>query len=151
MVRSKAKWIRGCRGWLTPIEDLCGLRASIILTYMEEQPKSRTWFQLHLSTCVVLMLVTGVLVWASLQPRLTEWYHGWAAWGVDTEYGWPLAALSNRKITLGDGVGGISYHPLALSVNVVSCTLILALTAVACEYAIRRRRRQRGSESASDA
>lgn len=42
---------------------------------MEEQaspaspaPRKRAWFQLHLSTCVVLMLASGVVLWANLRP-----------------------------------------------------------------------------------
>lgn len=36
---------------------------------MSEQPKKRGLFQLHLSTCVVLMLVAGGLLWANLSPH----------------------------------------------------------------------------------
>lgn len=30
--------------------------------------KKRPWFQLHLSTCIVLMVVAGVLLWLNLRP-----------------------------------------------------------------------------------
>lgn len=114
---------------------------------MSEEPlKKRPWFQLNLSTCVVLMFVAGVLVWANLQPTHTKWYHGWVAWGTDAEYGWPMIAIRNRQITMGNEMGkiadGASYLPMALSINIALCAMVLTLTAIACEYLIRRQKRR---------
>lgn len=33
------------------------------------EPKPRRWFQIHLSTAVVLMFVAGALIWANVHPR----------------------------------------------------------------------------------
>lgn len=38
---------------------------------MDEKPKRRPWFQLHLSTCVVLMVVAGAYVGANTLKRET--------------------------------------------------------------------------------
>lgn len=35
-----------------------------------ELPKKRPWFRLHLSTCVMLMVVAGALVWANTKLRI---------------------------------------------------------------------------------
>ncbi|MCK6472466.1 MAG: hypothetical protein L6R28_12045 [Planctomycetes bacterium] len=42
---------------------------------MTQAPRGRPWFQLHLSTCVVLMLAAGVLVGANFVPstRAVVW------------------------------------------------------------------------------
>ncbi|HYG74259.1 MAG TPA: hypothetical protein VEK08_04565 [Planctomycetota bacterium] len=98
----------------------------------------RRWFQLHLSTCVVLMLLSGVLTQANLYVRLVfrrtfsqpedtftaTWdYHG---------CGWPTYYTS-----------GIwpdqTFHPLRLAANVFVVLLIMILAAISLEYIARRR------------
>jgi len=36
----------------------------------DDAPKKRSWFQIHLSTAVVLMVVAGVLMWVNVTPKL---------------------------------------------------------------------------------
>lgn len=45
--------------------------------------KKRAWFQLHLSTCVVLMFVAGALVWANVRK----------GWAIDNELLTPVTGL----------------------------------------------------------
>lgn len=37
---------------------------------MDEKPKKRRWFQLHLSTCIVLMFVAGGLIWINVKESV---------------------------------------------------------------------------------
>lgn len=76
---------------------------------MADAPKKRPFFQLHLSTCVVLMLVAGGLLWANLTPKY--WWEpgltyyaggvGEGGGGGGTGYrgrGWPWIIQSEMKV-----------------------------------------------------
>src|SRR5438045_2886081 len=51
---------------------------------MTEKPR-RPWFQIHLSTAIVLMFVAGLLLRANMLPSVSrgddparaDWYYGW--------------------------------------------------------------------------
>ena len=90
----------------------------------------RRWFQIHLSTAVVLMLATGILIGLSLcggsryTPDIfTRGYEPWSG-----QYGWPIGFSSLEP------PDHISFL-IDLFVNI---TLIL-LIGYACEFRIRRR------------
>ncbi|MCK6474726.1 MAG: hypothetical protein L6R28_23645 [Planctomycetes bacterium] len=58
-------------------------------------PKKRAWFQLHLITCVVLMVVAGALVWVNLRARPVDFHHnGQTHW---FERGWPWKMFEARR------------------------------------------------------
>ncbi|MCK6474725.1 MAG: hypothetical protein L6R28_23640 [Planctomycetes bacterium] len=117
--------------------------------------RKRAWFQLHLSTCVALMCVAGVLVWVNVvpherqlpnQPRKGQEppydvrvvSHGWpisAEWKM--EDGWPAATFY-----AGDAVDRNALF-LVVAVNGAAALALLALTAGSCEFLIRRRARRR--------
>ncbi|MCK6474026.1 MAG: hypothetical protein L6R28_20070 [Planctomycetes bacterium] len=65
---------------------------------MAEPPKRRAWFQLHLSTCVVLMVVAGALGCVNFipfsrgAPEITHY----------CAYGWPLLWAFEYRIGTGD-------------------------------------------------
>jgi hypothetical protein len=82
-----------------------------------EKPKRRFW-QIHLSTAVITMLVTAVL----LGLNLTNYYHKWGhMWG----YGWPWVAYVPGWI-----------HPLdrnGLVANVTVAFVIITITVAVVE------------------
>lgn len=67
-----------------------GTNLRAILGGMEEAAPSRKrpWFQLHLSTCVVLMVIAGVLVWVNSIKRALGLYGGNDMTDL-FGYGWP--------------------------------------------------------------
>ena len=100
---------------------------------MSDRP--RRFWQIHLSTAMILMLAAASLLYLNLNPQV----HGFGPW-----YGWPAIAyrgdfaeaafLENafgRKITGIDSAG--------LLTNVTVCLGLLGVTAVLCELIIRRR------------
>lgn len=105
-------------------------------------PKKRAWFQLHLSTCVVLMVVAGVLVWANVTNRVNAPYE---KVGDGGGYGWPYCCYlswyqyehpQTREIFLAaEGedrpVWEIGHRECAANLGVALA--ILALTALVCE------------------
>lgn len=102
-------------------------------------PKRRAWFQLHLSTCVVLMVVAGALVWANTRP-LPHWLPLRDA----SARGWPLEFMTPVLDQTSSGawagiIQGWSIGNLLGDLGVAFA--ILTLTAVSCEFAIRRRKR----------
>ncbi|HYG74258.1 MAG TPA: hypothetical protein VEK08_04560 [Planctomycetota bacterium] len=107
----------------------------------------RRWFQLHLSTCVVLMFVAGGLIWANAQVRtqairtgeLTAIRHerGWplTCWHVITD--WTEVELSALvDITVLDETEHLNLRPAAL--NVVISFVTLSLVAFILERNARR-------------
>src|SRR5260370_4786342 len=58
---------------------------------MSVQPVKRAAFQLHLSTAVILMLVTGGLMWLNLTPRTQHFTSPFL--GNRTAYGPPLPVI----------------------------------------------------------
>lgn len=116
----------------------------------DEKHKRRPWFQLHLSTAIAVMIVGAVLIGlnACLRIQLPD--------NPEKEtfefYGWPFP-FKGRPIDDPDyakrsilkwydmGPGGYGFLLDAF----ISIT-ILALTAFAFEYWMRRRDRQRRSE-----
>ncbi|HEY3321379.1 MAG TPA: hypothetical protein VGP72_12985 [Planctomycetota bacterium] len=76
---------------------------------MTDQPKRRPLFQLHLSTCIVLMFVAGALMWANMRrsPRqlgleMTNLSGGTCSFGSIRSYGWPFTALQREQILNGE-------------------------------------------------
>lgn len=137
----------------------------------DSPPKPRPWFQFHLSTCVVLMVVAGVLVWANtrsivaVEPKRSMFETGAAFSSALVEYafgsgevrrGWPFEyyfEVQEFTASMRPSISGHVYpaqdvrqprmtdwRPSSLCINITVAFAILALTAVACEYHIRRRR-----------
>lgn len=122
-----------------------------------EAPKKRAWFQLHLSTCVVLMVVAGVLVWANCIYRDLGIFEKYEQAGKEVEsrimsYGWPFP-LRQRIEPDPDRMMGFvkeTWHVGSFMMNALVALAILALIAIACECVIRRRaRRSEGAEGGS--
>ncbi len=66
------------------------------------EPRKRRWFQLHLSTCVVLMIVAGFLVFLNLDVTLHYWKREiFGASGMLTR-GWPVIAHVRYLTTVND-------------------------------------------------
>jgi len=84
----------------------------------DEGQKKRAWFQIHLSTAIVLMFVAGVLVWATI-----AYLH----------YADNMLWYENTFLELIVSTGVFCIFDLS----------ILVAVGVACEWAIRRRERAR--------
>jgi hypothetical protein len=144
----------------------------------------RAWFQIHLSTAIVLMFVAGGLVWANIRQRITEvtflvsvidrgWPYVWAKDEDSRDYfdlhaekfqislrekGVPERKLENGNFVYTTPEG----HELELTTknnevfvvrqkvanlreskyviaNILTALAIVATTAFACEWRIRRR------------
>ncbi|HYG78437.1 MAG TPA: hypothetical protein VEK08_25775 [Planctomycetota bacterium] len=96
------------------------------------------WFQLHLSTCVVLMFVAGGLLWANLVERKQidsdnrVWAHlGWPIWFTSTfKGGW---------ISIGKPERWYEFHSTWLVFDVLIGLALLFTVATAIESYLRRR------------
>jgi len=120
----------------------------------------RRWFQIHLSTAVVLMLVAGVLLWANVRERQGHRYVTLdseeaavqSALGIHDPYsvvrGWPFTHqewLSSKTDIFKSAllawaeaqVYGNLWYPGSLAMNVLVALVILLSTASVCEWRIR--------------
>lgn len=92
---------------------------------MTEQPEKRSWFQLHLSTCVALMFVAGPLVWANYSYYMN----------LD----WILRHFNLYEASFDLFLLGCSGLPV-LSI------VVLSGIAVTAEFLLRRRERKRAAQ-----
>jgi hypothetical protein len=100
-------------------------------THRMSDKRRRSWFQIHLSTAIMLMLVAGGLVWANAEP--TKFY----SMGDELVFfrGWPYTFQGNIN---GDVIKDY-FWPEYMARNVASAVMILGTVAFACEWWIRRR------------
>ena len=63
-----------------------------------EKEKKRAWFQIHLSTAVVVMFVAGCLIWANTKERIESENDLLLGKREFEVYGWPLAIWNRRTL-----------------------------------------------------
>ena len=117
---------------------------------MTDKPR-RAWFQLHLSTAIVMMFVAGGLLWANLivtrieEPGKKDWYrNGPPKYGWLEYYGWPKPAFTRFPIWVGSAVwreSGVNetFVWQYAAIDVATAAAVLFATLFACEWLVRRR------------
>ena len=126
---------------------------------MSEKP-NRRWFQIHLSTAIVLLFVASGLFWANLRPRFVVWVDSLGSMNVVKryEFGWPWEWSTvfskmgvqahydaNFRPVIPDTLpqSPISettdHNPCMFAANSLAALLVLAISCICCEYLIRRR------------
>lgn len=109
-------------------------------------PKPRSWFQLHLSTCVVLMVVAGALAYLSISPGSNGQSFTW--------YGWPAMAYEQHLEVFLYGMSDPVEIPTlhrkwlisGLIIDVGFALVVLGLVARVLENRVRRRQRARAAQ-----
>jgi len=92
----------------------------------------RRWFQIHLSTALILMLAASLLLWANVTPDIE--YSGSLPWEVC--YGWPYIFCGEPGHVVANVEHFFSYKSIILN---FACALsILLLVAIASEWILRR-------------
>ena len=98
-------------------------------------PPRRPFFQIHLSTAIVLMFSAGALIWINTHARMPYKC-------CIYDYGWPFTALERELTHNGLGKADTwSYEIFYLNMAIDVCTAQTILLAVRylCERRIRRR------------
>jgi len=101
-------------------------------------PTRRRWFQVHLSTCVVLMFVAGGVIWANVREQQTI-----EAKTEIRERGWPLVFHSERRERYFDSFVVLSFTDrsfVRLAADAAIGAGILVASAVLLELLTCRRR-----------
>ena len=104
----------------------------------------RRWLQLHLSTCILMTLVAGVLVGLNLSPRHEQYYKGWVEWTERLSYGWPFTAcqqtvyFSDSEPAPPSMPGELAWEFGGLCMNLLEALLLLFLTAYLGERLVTR-------------
>ncbi len=111
-----------------------------------ETTKKRRWFQVQLSTAVVLMVVSGGFLGINFWPRRMAFpfksagpYH--PSHVFRTVRGWPCPA--HVEYILGPQIVRAGVRLGNVLVNVLVAISILAATALVCEWHLRRLDRER--------
>ncbi len=94
----------------------------------------RRFFQLHLSTALILMLAASALLWANVVPEPDS--GGMLVWALD--YGWPMIYRTEPGSIVSNEPSWLSYKHLLL--NLAGAFAILLVIAAICECALRRKR-----------
>jgi uncharacterized protein (DUF2062 family) len=106
-----------------------------------QPPSKRRFFQIHLSTAVVLMFVAGGLMWANLVPHRTECGTGPIGSTHLSDCGFPMTNALHCTHMLRHGAEGqcvestsflVRWFPMAC--NVVCALLLCAVIGLPMEY-----------------
>jgi len=107
---------------------------------MPDAPKKRPLYQLHLSTCVVLMFVAGTMVWLNLVERRSS-----DNWPYDRYFGWPWTAVEiDFDAPYGSMTNMFWHNRWRIATNLSVCLPLLTAVAFVCEYCLRLRERRHG-------
>ncbi len=96
--------------------------------------KPRRWFQVHLSTAVVMMFVAGGLLWLQFYRYLNT--------GDASDIGWPLTNefSNNADDSLSWEKLGYPHVPyISVLLDIFFSANILLIATIASEFLIRRR------------
>ena len=93
----------------------------------------RPWFQVHLSTAIVLMFVAGGLLWANATPQVE--YSGNTPWEIT--YGWPYIFHGEPGHIVANVPRYTFFSNAAIDFGITIVLLIASATV--CELLLRRR------------
>ncbi len=138
-----------------------------------ETTKKQRWFQLRLTTCIVMMVVAAGLLFTNIRPKFQDiWIEEENSWdtsvlepicdelidqgreneipnktkgkaGLIMGMGWPFSFKSFYEVNNDGEVVEWPLNIKNLMLNIVIFIAILAATAFGCEGLIRRRERKR--------
>jgi len=95
---------------------------------------TRKWFQIHLSTAVVLMFVAGLLLWANIDSYVEYVPQGNAFASIEFGFPWKCFRHNTYNVTWEFTL----WHPLEVCGNVLVNIGILIAGVIFPEYLIRR-------------
>ena len=102
----------------------------------------RRWFQIHLSTAVVVMVLASILIFVNVTERTASWEIGrmldFSIRRDAVVRGWPIP-FQVRLIVENREDFDILVKILRVTLNAVIGVIILIVTAIFLEYLIRRR------------
>ncbi len=105
------------------------------------EPKARRWFQFSLTTCTVMMVVAGLLVWANVHPRIRLGISNDLSL-LEATYGWPTVACwaswfepyQEQRPSSVPEKAEFGFRYIGLATNMLCCLGILAGIAFFCEH-----------------
>ena len=121
---------------------------------MSEQPKKRPWLQFHLSTLIVLMLISASLMYVNFTESIGYWHWGEEVYEANVVqeyrgYGWPMTCMRQMtgKAHYDDGtpyqqsLDSSSWRKFNAAIvgNAFFAVAVLGASWILCEYLIRRK------------
>ena len=102
---------------------------------MTDKPR-RAWFQLHLSTAIVLMFVAGGLLWANIRVQEVSSIYPFP-FLIEYARGWPMLYLNYSRV--GAPPNDQYWTWLNLLINLLCSIGLLTVVAAISERVLRRR------------
>ena len=104
--------------------------------------QTRAWFQLHLSTCIVLMFVAGGLLWLNMPCTIYPYLDTIERWPLRVQ-GWPYWYIRTPGGFVSKRAGIMWFTPefdhWKFAINFTVMLIILVAATVGSEWAISRR------------
>jgi len=101
---------------------------------------NRRWFQVHLSTAIVLMFVAGILIWLNIYANDSEISGTEQGYVVFSSHGWPMKCLVVGQYP---EIWFYRWSWKYVVLNSIFALAILCLTALILKLRIRRREARR--------
>jgi hypothetical protein len=102
---------------------------------------TRPRLQLHLSTLLIVSLLAAGPVWLNVVIRTRNVRYGEME-EVHAKRGWPLAYWSyDEEIESSFSPNPAQFESMTLAYDILLCLILLAVAAVAIEWAMRRMKR----------
>ena len=112
---------------------------------MDEKPKRRAWFQLHLSTCVVMMVVAGGAIWINIVPYPLGYMQSanlppldYPVPGMAVQRGWPSTYYQQASDPTRSG----QWDWVNLALDAFTGIAVIITATIPYEYLLRRRARK---------
>ena len=112
---------------------------------MSNKPR-RPWFQLHLSTAIVLMFVAGGFLWLSLSGHTSNQWQMFEQEGGGMHvaaHGFPFDAYSEAVAETSAQPILSVWNPIYVVLDTIFALIVVVVIGVIVEYCLRRQREAR--------
>jgi len=118
-------------GFIALIVIIPCMPVTFVHFFFRKPTPGRPRYQLHLSTCIVLMAVASILLGLNVMPSIQDSEHSHS----ETS-GWPMISTMSQLDTESDGetIGYQHFDRCGFAIDVLLALDLLAAAAICCEW-----------------